>query len=219
MKRPRPAPGFERPPVFTRPNFSKMRRCWSAGIPGPWSSTVTSTWPSSAPARTSISSPATVYLAALVTRLRRSCRRRSRSPRTAGSGQRVANVGRDLHLVVTQLDHRGGLVDELGKIDVGEHVREGARLDSRRVEHVSDQGREPPGLLLDEGAKRLALFGGELARALAERGRAADHRGHRRTELVRDEGDEVGPERREAAQLLRRIALGRVRAQVLNCEP
>src|SRR3954454_14081801 len=64
MKSPSPVPGFEAA-TSARPNFSKITRCWSYGIPGPWSLTSISTRPSVRRARTATSSPAGEYLTAL----------------------------------------------------------------------------------------------------------------------------------------------------------
>ena len=60
------------------------------------------------------------------------------------------------------------------------------------------------------------MLGRELAPAPLERPRRPDHRGHRAAQLVRDERDEVGAQRREAPQLLDRPALGLVRVDVLR---
>src|SRR5262249_32108767 len=65
-------------------NCSKMRPCWSSGIPGPESVTETAKWPFRAPAAI-LTSPASVNLMALPTRLSRTCVRRCSSPRPIGS--------------------------------------------------------------------------------------------------------------------------------------
>src|ERR1700757_4190905 len=60
MKRPSPVPGFDAPGTSTRPNFSKMRACWSLGIPGPSSRTVIRTAPFAAAADTRTRPPSRV---------------------------------------------------------------------------------------------------------------------------------------------------------------
>src|SRR5262245_44524812 len=82
MARPRPVP----PLALVRElstwwNCSKIRSCWSSGIPGPVSVTKR---PFRAPAAM-LTSPASVNLMALPTRFSRTCVRRCSSPRPTGS--------------------------------------------------------------------------------------------------------------------------------------
>src|SRR5919106_4969404 len=134
----------------------------------------------------------------------------------APHGRQRAQLRRDADLVVAERDGRRRLAYELLEVDVGEGVREGARLDSRRVEDVGDERGETTRLLLDEGEKRLALLGCELAPTLAQGRRASDNRRHRSPQLVRDERDEVGTQSRKAAQLLGGASFGLERADVLH---
>ena len=215
MKRPSPVPGFAPPGTSARPNFSKISRCWSCGIPGPWSATRD---PHGAVLRlrrcTSTSSPDGEYLTALSIRFVSTWRSRSRSPRI----ERHAPCDRraHAHLVLADARRRDRVLDEPREIDVGEAVGERAGLDARRVEHVADERGEPVRLVGDQREERLALAGGERAPAFLQRARGADHGGHRAPQLVRDERDEVGAQRREPPQLLDRLPLGLVGADVLD---
>ena len=143
--------------------------------------------------------PASEYFTALSIRFDRTWRRRTRSPRTVGSGRfTVARTGTSscpTDAVATASS------DERADVDVVEHVRERAGLDPRRVEHVLDQRRQPARLVRDQREKRRAVLGRELAPALLERLRGSDHRRHRAAQLVRHERDEVRAHRREAPQL------------------
>ena len=185
-----------------------------ARIPGPASRTRTITWPSSAPASTVTSPPESEYLIAFEIRLSTSCRSRSASPRTLGSAGR--ELGREPHFVLADLGGGDRVAQTSARSTSREAVAEGAGLDPRRVEHVADERRETGRLVRDHGEKRLALLGPELAPARLQRPSRADHGRHRAAELVRDERDEVGAERGQAAQLVRRRALGLVGAQVLH---
>src|SRR5215475_7190434 len=85
MARPRPVP----PLALVRElstwwNCSKIRSCWSSGMPGPVSVTETAKWPFRAPAAI-LTSPASVNLMALPTRLSSTCVSRCSSPRPTGS--------------------------------------------------------------------------------------------------------------------------------------
>ena len=64
--------------------------------------------------------------------------------------------------------------------------------------------------------KEARCSGVELAPALLQRPGGADHGRHRAAQLVRDERDEVGAQRGEPPQLLDRLPLGLVRADVLH---
>ena len=134
----------------------------------------------------------------------------------AHARQRGRQLGREPHFVLADLGGGDRVAQHLGQIDVAEAVAEGAGLDPRRVEHVADERREPRRLVRDHGEERLALLGPELAPACLQRPGRADHGRHRAAQLVRDERDEVGAERRQAPQLVHRRALGLVRAQVLH---
>src|SRR5204863_233916 len=79
MKRPSPLPGLATPGTSARRDFSKIKRCWSCGIPGPWSATVMRTTPFSRRRRTSTSSPDGEYLIALSIRFVSTWRNRSGS--------------------------------------------------------------------------------------------------------------------------------------------
>ena len=105
---------------------------------------------------------------------------------------------------------------DLREVDVGERETEGSGLDARRVEDVADQRREPRRLVADQREKGLALFRGELAPPSLQCSSCADHGRHGTSQLVRDERDEVGPQRGEAPELLDGLALGVVRADVLH---
>ena len=75
---------------------------------------------------------------------------------------------------------------------------------------------EPLGLAGDQLEERLALVRLRAPASAAAASGRADHRRHRRAQLVRDERDEVGAKRREAAELLDGLALGLVGADVLH---
>ena len=130
--------------------------------------------------------------------------------------QRRRQLGREPHLVLADLRGRDRVAHDLGEIDVRERVAERARLDPRGVEHVADERGEPGRLVGDHGEERLPLLGPELAPPLLQRPRGADHGRHRAAQLVRDERDEVGAQRGQAAELVRGGALGLVGAQVLD---
>src|SRR5207248_4814370 len=85
-----------------------------------------------------------------------------------------------------------------------------------RVENIADESREPLRLAADQGEERLALVRRELTPALLQRLRRSDDRRHRRSQLVRDERDEVGAQRREPAQLVDGAPLGLVGPDVLD---
>ena len=205
---------MERPSWHTLPNFSKISRCDSVGIPGPWSRTLTATTPSSRAAATSTSSPVTVYLTAFAEQVPEQL---AQPLAVALNGrERGRDAGRHAHLVLAERDDGRRLPDELLDVDGVEGVRERPGLDARRVEDVADEVGEPRGLALDQAEERLALLLRQLAPAAVQRLGAADHRGHGRAQLVRDHGDEVGAERREPAQLLGGAALGLVGPDVLD---
>src|SRR5499426_2862774 len=85
MARPRPVPPLALVlELSTWWNCSKIRPCWSSGMPGPVSVTETAKLPLRAPAAM-LTSPASVNLMALPTRLSRTCVRRCSSPRPIGS--------------------------------------------------------------------------------------------------------------------------------------
>ena len=131
-------------------------------------------------------------------------------------GKRGRDARRHAHLVLAERDDGGRLPDELLDVHRVEGVRERPRLDARGVENVADEVGEPGGLALDQAEERLALLRRQLAPTAVEGLGAADHRGHRRAQLVRDHGHEVGPERREPAQLGDGAALGLVGPDVLD---
>ena len=137
-------------------------------------------------------------------------------PGVAADERNLADHRVQRHLVLADGGRRDRVADERGEIDVREAVRERPGLDPRRVEHVADQGREPRRLVADQCEERLALLGGQLAPALLQRPRRADHRRHRASQLMRDERDEVGAHHRQALQLLDRAALALVGADVLH---
>ena len=126
----------------------------------------------------------------------------------------MRKVGRDARGDVDRLagELGGGdrLVDEPGELDLAERVAERSGVDPRGVEHLADERGEPVGLVGDQGEEGVALLVREVAPALLERSRRADHGGHRRAHLVRDERDEVGAQRREPAQLGDGLLLGLV---------
>src|SRR5262245_16198971 len=85
MARPRPVPPLALVlELSTWWNCSKIRSCWSSGIPGPVSVTETAKRPLRAPAAM-LTSPASVNLMALPTRLSSTWVRRCSSPRPTGS--------------------------------------------------------------------------------------------------------------------------------------
>ncbi len=122
----------------------------------------------------------------------------------------------DRHLVLAESRRSHGFLGELAHVDVVEVIGERARLDARRVEHVRDEVGETGRLVRDQGQERGALVRRQLAPALLQRPRGADHGRHRAPQLVRDERDEVCSQRGEAAKLLDRAVLGVVRTNVLN---
>ncbi len=85
-------PGLELPPD-ARPNFSKISRWSSSGIPGPWSDTATTTDPFNWRTSTSTAVPVGEYLTALSIRLPTTWRSRPGSPRTNGTSRTIAFSG------------------------------------------------------------------------------------------------------------------------------
>ncbi len=155
--------------------------------------------PSTALARTSTGVPAGEYLTALSIRFVSTWRSRSGSPRTPGRSGGTSEVIRTESRASPA--RRDRLGDQAGEIELGEGVAERPRLDPRAVEHLADERGQAVGLVGDQGQKGVALLGGELAPALLQRPGRPDHGRHRRPHLVRDERDEVGAQRGEAAQL------------------
>ena len=215
MKSPRPAPGFEPPSWRTRPNFSKIRRCDSGGMPGPWSRTLTATTPSS-------SARGDLDLVAgdrVLDRVREQVPEQLAEPLAVAlhRRERGRDARRHAHLVLPEGDDGGRLADELLDVHGVEGVRERARLDARRVEDVADQVGEPRGLALDQrrGTTRAAPGVSSRQRRFSVCAQPITE-AIGRAQLVRDHRDEVGAQRRQAPQLLGGAPLGLVGADVLD---
>jgi hypothetical protein len=99
-------------------------------------------------------------------------------------GKDAGSARIERNTVGSERDHGRSLANKVANVGVPEDVGERSRLDPRRVENVADQNRQPSRLLLDEREERFALLGRQLVPARAQGHRTADHRGHRRPQLV-----------------------------------
>ena len=215
MKRPRPVPGFASPPA-TRPNFSKISRWSPAAIPGPRSVHRRRARRRSTARRAHLDRLAgRRVLDGVVDQVRRApaAGARGRRARRGSAPATSATIGTSSWPTAARRD---GVAHERAEVDVAEAVAERARVDARRVEHVADRAPRAASSRRRSARGSLALVGLQLAPARLQRARGADHRRHRAAQLVRDERDEVGAQRGEAAQLLDRAALALVGADVLD---
>ena len=147
-------------------------------------------------------------------RLPTTCRSRARSPRIAGSFPVID--GTTATSCCIEHCRLRSVEDELRNVDVLEAIAERPCLEPRRVEDIGDEIGEPVRLVGDEREERLPLLGAQQPPPLLQRPRRADHGSHRAAQLVGDERDEVGAQRREPRELLDAAPLGLVRADVLD---
>ena len=162
---------------------------------------------------TSTSSPAGEYLTALSSRFESSCRRRSRSPRTAGAAAArpratAPRPARARRPRPSRARARRDRPSSKRKRNVPASI---ARCRARR-RSARRGGRSRR----DQREERLALLRRELAPALLSVRAQPITDAIGAAQLVRDEGDEVGAERREPAQLIDGRALRLVGADVLD---
>ena len=196
-------PGFEPPATSARPNFSKMQRLLVARDPR---AGVAHRDPHAAVRRDG-RDPHLAAVRRVLDRVLDQVAEHLPQPLAVAADrrQRAANRRDDRHVLLRERRRLDGLADDSAEIDVLEAVAERPRLDPRGVEDVADERREPRRLVADQREERLALLGGQHPPAVLQRPRRADHRRHRAAQLVRDERDEVGAERREAARAPRRV--------------
>ncbi len=211
IESPRPVPPNSRVVEgSTCSNASKIRCCLSCGMPMPVSATAKRSVASSgAPASASTStstSPRFVNLIALPTRLTITCL----SARGVARHER-RHAGRDARdelealLVRAHPERAQRVAHQLPHFEWRRGQLELAGLDAREVEQVADQAEQRLGRLL-ERAHVLALHAAQ--RRVEQQLRHADHRVHRRADLVADVREEValGAARR-LGSLARRLQL------------
>ena len=192
---PRPVPPYSRvvePSACA--NASKISRCFSGGMPMPVSLTEKASVDASLrPARrlaTSTStSPAAVNLIALPTRLTITCRSRAASPTTSGGTSGATRETSSSPFWCARTPRVRSVSPMSSRRSNGSgHEVEPAGLDAREVQQVVDQAEQRLGRVL-ERRQVLALHAPQ--RRVEQQLRHADHRVHRRADLVAHVGEEV----------------------------
>ena len=180
-----------------RKKRSKTLSWSSGGIPGPSSSTESTTWPLTRSTDASTAVPGSVWRSAFSIRFSASRCSSSRAPEIVAPAAAATVIGWPSD---DRLELAGGLGDHARDVD-RLVARDAPRVGARQQQQVRDQAAHPPRGPQRRGGRLALLAVQDLLQQLQIR----EHRGQRRSQLVRRVGDELALPRQRRLRLRARL--------------